>query len=305
MQAETEKLLGTLEILCSNALIWETIYQGEFNLWNLIISQRLVNLTDIELAFEHWQNIEEWGTPTNQKEYGEYAPTRSEHKNNNWNQTIAAERQEYYQKIQHILTKNCQNLQAYSLSIPKSNHQNFEWGHPDFSVSILVAETKNNNWLCLAPTVPDQVSYNRRKTNPATTKIVREKSATLADESLISQLQSCLDNLTPIIIYGYYHGGYNYTYEHHLVGAYAKTKISAIELALQAAAMVMIEKPTVEYASDAYNSRKLSQFMNKCLSDRTLYTISFWDIGYTYEVGQTPAGDWIGVRSTSEFEYNP
>lgn len=45
--------------------------------------------------------------------------------------------------------------------------------------------------------------------------------------------------------------------------------------------------------------------MNECLNHRTAYSLSFWDIGYTYEVGQTPAGDWIGVWTQSEFEYNP
>ncbi|MEH2254452.1 hypothetical protein [Nostoc sp.] len=57
------------------------------------------------------------------------------------------------------------------------------------------------------------------------------------------------------------------------------------------------------------------------MDNRTYYRISFWDVGYTYEVGQTSADDWIGVRrhvgvasrrevacqqtSQSEFEYNP
>jgi hypothetical protein len=305
MNYQTEQLLGTLEILCSNTIVWETINNGEFNLWNLMMSEGFVNRTDIELAFEHWQKIEEWGTPTNQEKYGEYAPTRAERKDDNWNASVAAERQGYYQQIQQLLTKNFQNIQAYNLSIPKTKYKGFEWTHPDFSVSIVVGETSNNQWFCLAPTVPDQVSYNRRKRNQLTTQIVGEKSANASDESLIAEVQSCLTNLTPITIYGYYHGGYNYTYQHHLVGAYANTKTSAIELALQAAAMVVIEKPTVEYAGDAYNSRKISQFMNKCLSDRTLYNISFWDVGYTYQVGQTPAGDWIGVDSKSEFEYNP
>ena len=55
--------------------------------------------------------------------------------------------------------------------------------------------------------------------------------------------------------------------------------------------MVFFEKRTIKYADGRYNSRKLSQFMNQCLSDRTYYSISFWDVGYTYEVGQTPADD--------------
>ena len=107
-----------------------------------------------------------------------------------------------------------------------------------------------------------------------------------------------------IQIYGYYHGGYNYTYQHRIVGAIAATKESAIALALQSAEMVFIEKTTVEYAGD-YRNPQLNQFMNKCLGDRTFYDLSFWDAGYTYELGQTPTGDWLGTCHQKEFEYNP
>lgn len=69
--------------------------------------------------------------------------------------------------------------------------------------------------------------------------------------------------------------------------------------------MVTIKSVDVEYSSNYLNGRKISQFMNQCLKSRTKYEISFWDIGYTYEVGQTPAGDWIGTNSKYEFEYNP
>ncbi|MEH2245512.1 hypothetical protein [Nostoc sp.] len=175
----------------------------------------------------------------------------------------------------------------------------------------MVGEISDRHWFCLAPTVTDQVSYDDR--NQPTTQIVCEESPSEATQTLITEVKILLDNLTPITNYGYYHGGYNYTYQHQIVSAYAKTKTSAIELALQTAAMVIVEKLTVECADNEYNSRKLSQFMNQCLSDRTLYSISFWDVGYTYEVGQTPAGDWIGVRclrravtpSQNQFEYNP
>ncbi|MEH1807349.1 hypothetical protein [Nostoc sp.] len=305
MHLETEQLLGTLEILCSNSVVWETTAQGEFNLWNLMISEGFVHLTDIELAFKHWQKIEEWGTPTNQEasDY-EYAPPRSERKDNTWNESIANERQGYYQQLQQLVKKHLQNIQAYNLSFPKTAHQSFEWGHPYFSMSILVGETSDRHYFCLAPTVPDQLNYYRRDRNQPTTQIVYEESPSQATK-MITEVKILLNNLTPITNYGYYHGGYNYTYQHQIVGALAKTKTTAIQLALQAATMVFLEKRTVEYADDGYNSRKLSQFMNQCLRDRTCYSISFWDVGYTYEVGQTPAGDWLGVRSQSEFEYNP
>ncbi len=304
MNLSTEKLLATLEVLNnpSRIFLFETANQGELNLWNLMINEGFVTLTDAELAFEHWQNIEEWGTPTDTTNY-EYAPPRSERKGESWNNEIANERKGYYRQLQHVISQNFQNVQAYNLSIPKSAPETFEWDHPDFYVPIVVGSTSDNNWLCLAPTVPDQVSYRHDKYNSVTQITLEEHSET--SQNLITQIQPKLDKLTPISIYGYYYGGYNYTYQHHIAGAVAKSKAKAIELALQNATMVMIKPLTVEYANDDYNSRKLSQFMNECLNHRTLYDLSFWDIGYTYEVGQTPAGDWIGVWSQSEFEYNP
>lgn len=128
MNLQTEQLLGTLEILCRNPFIWENSTENNFSLWNLMISQGFVNLTDIELAFVHWQNIEEWGTPTEQGKYGGYAPTRSERKNDYWDENIAKERKKYYQQLLQIITDNLQNIQAYNLSIPKTSHINFEFG---------------------------------------------------------------------------------------------------------------------------------------------------------------------------------
>ena len=84
-----------------------------------------------------------------------------------------------------------------------------------------------------------------------------------------------------------------------------ESKDEIIAIALSLSNMLEIESLTVEYSSNRDNGRKISQFMNKCLKSRTQYEIGFWDIGYTYEVGQTPDGDWIGITSEYEFEYNP
>jgi len=303
MHLETEKLLGTLEILSPNTYVWENTTQEEFSLWSLMISEGFVSLTDVELAFEHWQNIEAWGTPTNQATFEyEYAPTRSERKNDNWNETIAKERKSYYQNLLEKITHDLQSLQTYNLSVsPRIKQQNY-------SVSIVVAQTSEKDWLCLAPTTPNQVScYRRDRQNLERDKTIVYHPELLAStrEIIDTEIQPLLDKITPITIYGYYHGAYNYTYQHQIIAAVAKTKSEAIALALQKAEMVFIKKTTVEYASDKYNGRKLSQFMNKCLSDRTIYDISFWDIGYTYELGKTSVGDWIGKRYQSEFDYNP
>jgi len=293
MNSSKIKLLGTLEVLQpGRKFIWETATQGEFHLWKLVISEGFVNPTDIELVFEHWQNIESWGTPTNQalNDY-EYAPPRSE-RNDGWNEEIENQRKEYYQQLQQLIKTNFHNIQAYNLRVPKSTDKYFEWEHPDFSVSIIVAQTKDNRWCCFAPTVPNQVDYSWNRI-PLQNKLIQAPDG---------EIQSILDKLTPIEIYGYYYGGYREIYEHRIVSVTGNSKEEILAIALQSSSMVTVENLAAEYAG---NSGKLSQFMNQCLKSGTKYNIGFWDIGYSYEIGQTPDGDWIGTSSEYEFEYNP
>lgn len=293
MNSSTIKLLGTLEVLQpGRKFIWETATQGEFHLWELIISQGFVNPTDIELVFEHWQNIESWGTPTNQalNDY-EYAPSRSE-RNDGWNEEIENQRKEYYQELQQLITTNFHNIQAYNLRVPKSTDKYFEWEHPDFSVSIIVAQIKDNRWCCFAPTVLNQVDYSWNRI-PLQNNLIQAPDG---------EIQSILDKLTPVEIYGYYYGGYREVYEHRIVSVVGDSKEETLAIALQSSSMVTVENLAAEYAG---NSGKLSQFMNQCLKSGTKYNIGFWDIGYSYEIGQTPDGDWIGTSSEYEFEYNP
>ena len=128
------------------------------------------------------------------------------------------------------------------------------------------------------------------------------------DNTIAEPLTQYLKQLLPLEIYGYYHGGYNYAYQHRIVGAIASTQSLAIEKALIAARMLIARKATSKVVRSLMtdcNSDRLGLFMDQCLQDRTRYTLSLWDVGYCYEVGKTPVKDWIGVRSMGEFEYNP
>ncbi len=295
MNPTTTKLLATLEILYNgNFFVRETETQSELNLWDLI--SHFINPTDIELVFQHWQNIEIWGTPTNQDELcWEYAPPRSQ-RYDDWNEEIENQRKEYYQELQRLITTNLNNVQAYNLRDDRNDEHRFDWQHLDFSVSIIVAQTKDNRWFCLAPTVPNQVIYfGNRKTT-------LQNQPTQAPDT---EIQTILNKLTPIEIYGYYDGGYRETYQHHIVSAIGDSREEVFATALQAANMVLIEDLTTYNSNDCHNTPELHQFMKQNLQSTIRYNIGFWDIGYTYEVGQTPAGDWIGTSSEYEFEYNP
>ena len=296
MNSSITKLLGTLELLYyGNSFVWETETQGELNLWKLM--SNFVNPTDIELVFEHWQNIETWGTPTNQalNDY-EYAPPRSQRKNNHWNEEIENQRKEYYQELQKLVETNLNNIQAYNLRDYRDDEHCFEWEHPDFSVSIIIAQTKDNRWFCLAPTVPNQVNYFwNRKTN-LQNPVIQAPNA---------EIEAILTKLTPIENYGYYYGGYRETYQYYIVSTMGDSREEVFTTALQAANMVTVEELINYNSSDCHNNPELQQFIKQNLQSNTRYSIGFWDIGYTYEVGQTPEDDWIGIMSEYEFEYNP
>ena len=305
MKSETEQLLGTLEVILENPsciFIWETEEQGEFNVWNLAIAEGFVSLTDVDVAIAHWQAVERWGTPTDQTNY-EYAPPRNE-RDDLWNAEIEAFRAERYQQLAQLLKSELQNLQALRLSIPKQSDNSFEWSHPNFCFYILIGKTDDGDWLCLSPTVPAQIrSLRSKQLNSETAEAIATKREKTLD--LQSKIQRILSELPPITLYGYYYGGYNYTYEYKIMYVTATKKALAVELALQAAGMLTVKKTNVEYVSDEYNIQKLNDFFNVRLSDCTIYTLSFWDIAYTYEIGQAPTSDWLGMRCVSEFDYNP
>jgi hypothetical protein len=309
MKPETEQLLRTLEILGehpSSIFVWESEEQREFTLWNLAIAEGFVSLTDVDVVIAHWQAVEHWGTPTDQTDY-EYAPPRDE-REDGWNAKIEAKRAGLYQQFSQFLKADLQDLQAFILSVPQENYNKFEWDHPYFCFCIIIGKTDNINWMCFSQTVPNQVIYPHFYSKYSNSKSSEMPDIKLLDAKTLglqSKIHSILLELPPITLYGYYYGGYDYTYEHHIVHTTATQKSLAIELALQAAGMLTVEKTYFEYSLNKFNRQELSQFFNSKLSERTLYSLSFWDIGYTYEIGQAPTGDWLGIRSLLEFEYNP
>ncbi|MGL5939635.1 MAG: hypothetical protein ACRC2S_04490 [Waterburya sp.] len=290
MKPETEQLLGTLELLSHNTFVWETDIQGEFNLWNFMISEGFVKETDLELVFEHWQNIERWGTPTANED--EYAPLRQERKDDDWNDTIAQQRHSYYQELQKLCQENLEDLQAYIL---QNSSSGWEWDHPNFYVSIIVGKTDNNNWICLAPIVQDLCFYEK--------DLSSFENINHIDEPILSKISLILNRITTITLYDYYYGGYNQTHQHQIVKGVGETKVQAIALSLQASGMVVWQTTQVDYTNNT--GHKLNQFMNQRLQNRTYCRISFWDIGCSYNLGSTPVNDWIGTKYTREFEYNP
>jgi len=313
MNAETLKLMGTLEVLCHGnyhrPILWNSALYGEFSLWAFMMKKGFSTQTDVELAFRHWQLMEKWGTPTD-CQY-EYAPTRAERKNEDWSEEIAIRRSVIYQTLLQSLESKLDGLQAHKLAIPKDTSKTLEWSHPSFSVFLLVGQLPSGHWLCLLPTVPDQVGIHHSQQGAKTAVIAPQTShleSNMSEDAAEREIMELIRSLKPLKLYGYYHGGYNYSYQHKIVSGSAASKEAAIEKALQVAKMLVRQKTSVEYVEGLRgrsNSRDISQFMNKMLKERTTYLLSFWDVAYSYELAKTPTDDWLGVHSIGEFEYNP
>lgn len=311
MNPETERLLGILEFYkssCRRMFVWDSSIRGYFNIWNLLLSERFVYSTEPEKAIKHWRNVEIWGTPTNQKkECIQYAPFRRERGKRSDNSYLLRERIEYYQALLYFLKKSLQNLQAYILTGYASSSLNLNFEQAEFC--IVLGQTVSQDWICLAPTAPDQIwgAYPRAK-HPNITSLTSCKSENSDTQDLVEKINKIIARLKPIEIYGYYYGGYDYSYDHQILCTSSSDLASSIELALQASTMLDIDGEFSLYDDDDNwnNDRdRISRFMHKHLKNRKCFTVSFWDVGYGYDLGCTPTGDWIGFKEYKEFEYNP
>jgi hypothetical protein len=313
MQAETEKLLATLETISQRdrgytdggytGISWNTNSQGEFNLWNLLNSEGHLHETDLNLVFEHWQNMESWGTPTDMRINNyEYAPPRSQREHNDWNEEIAAERSSVYQQLKKFLTSNCIDIQAYTIT-----HKEYypeEWCRPNFYVSFAIAKTITNEWLCLMPTVPYQMKLYTSMEHSGLEGVGEDLViSNKTDTSLFisNELTVILNQLKRLEMYGYFQCDDYYTYFHQIYHGISSTKEDAITMALQSANMVKITHPS-QYRKNYYNSELIQQFMNECLQNRIRYRVNFWDLVYIYEMGKIPDDDWIGLCSHVEHD---
>jgi len=303
MKPETKRQLGTLEVLCYNLsyrLFWETEIEGEFSLLKLMQRQGFIKPTDLEVAVENWREAELRGT-AGREDY--YAP-EPDYRNNLFDDETKAFRLEKYRLLWQKLASNLVEIKAFIVSAHHLEEYS-EWHHPYYDFSVVLGQTKDKDWLCLAPTVCNQVfssAYkSRSKSEPKSTEPLGKNT-----KKVLSLVREIISELTPTIMYGYYGGGYNHTYNHQIFCEVASNKALAFEGALSQAGMLNItEIEEVKY-EDALNSwEKINQFLNSELDPLHAYHLAFWDVGYIYKLGQNSVGDWLGVSSFSEFEYNP
>ncbi|BAZ11926.1 hypothetical protein NIES4071_37540 [Calothrix sp. NIES-4071] len=325
MDIQTEQLLGTIEVLLEERLIcrlpcnetsewkpfvWDSDEKGELNTISLLKIEGWIKPTDIEIAIQNWQDIEQSGVPT---PYDDYAEDRFD--DDDYQDRAAPEfvnRKVIYQQLADYITANLKNLQVYQLSSDSV-----------YSCFAIVGEIEEDNWICITSTVPQETP------NFEDILVVEDKDESVfgilhneSKSTIVSQIKKILSSLTPVKIYGFYDGAYEHTYQHQILYQVASTEEQVFEKALTLSKFLDINKfktfypDPEEYIFTDYAGReegaewysqyqRLNEFLKNNFTQLMVYKFNFWKYTHVFVIGQSSGNDWVGLRLKSEFDYNP
>ena len=325
MNSSTTQTLATLEVILQEEIIcrlpynhtsewepfcWESSVKGEFNLISLLYSQGWMKNTDIEIAINNWQEIERMGVPT-LDEYSSYAESVFEYEEDevDRNSPQFQQRKNYYKQLSKLLKSNLYDLEVYEFSC---------WA--EYSCFAIVGQLLDNqNWICVTSTVPKETpEFNDIIVTENHTEVSLDKSKT----DLESQIDKILEFLTPVLTYGHYDGCYEQTYHHQITYQTASNKQPALQNSINKSGFLQIGQYQSFYPDDGdyifqdYSGEEegeelyekyqhLNSFLKTKFSELTLYTFRFWDYTQLFFIGESTENDQVGLRLTSEFDYNP
>lgn len=330
MPPDPKQLLSTVQALISSEMGWQLSFpchedggelepfvwnreeQGKLTPLNLVRAEGWLQIADGK-GFDGAKVIDQW-----------QAPERTGSVNGerwlvpDWDaagilldEVTQAERVQLYQNLLELLQTQLHNLQMVQLSCGT-----------DYTLTLLAAEAENQ-WICLAPTVPHATTVDENSPIQVAMGSVPQSSPDAA--SLIGpQAEAILDRLGTIQLYGYYGGGYNQVHDYRYTVAQGATLDQAIEQAMLLTGLLEIGefeafRPTNSETSETSETDEatfehLAQFL-QTLTERRVYRFSFWNREHWYILGQEAASqeaasqetanEWVGVVLRSRFTYNP
>ncbi|QIR38606.1 hypothetical protein HCG51_19150 [Tolypothrix sp. PCC 7910] len=314
MNLETEKILGTLEVLIEKSLefrlhynhysslipfVWDVKEKGDFSLLNLGRDRKWITLTDIDVAVKSWQALERRGY-LNPDDFPDDYEDRI-------TPELADARAKIYETFADAIQKNLQNIQVLKFS-----------KIPVYSFYIVLGQTTDNDWFCFSQTVARETKLQGEIKCSNLPDLTMQLSLGSNTAKLQYNFQQIINQLPPINIYGYYGGGYDYQFKHYLVQGIANSQEKALLIALQKAGMLDIAQ-FHEFDTEALSwmwdekeigdfypkYHKINQFLNQNLTNLKMFRCSFWNLECIYIFGQTKAEDIAGIYIESEFDYNP
>lgn len=318
MNPQTEQLLGTLEVITEAGIglrlpntdtaylvpfVWDVTQKGEFNFINFGLDERWITRTDIEIAIEGWQSVERKGHLNKDDDPDYYdddvifiSPE------------IAEERAKIYQILKGNIQKNLHNIEVLKFSLYLRYYSFF----------VVLGETQDNTWFAFSETVAREIELEEEITVSPSSDLIVNDDFSSHSLNLKNEFQNIINQLKPISVIGYYGGGYDYRFNHHLVQGVASSKEKALLIALQQAGMlnmVNFHKFNISALEWRYDKNEMAEitpkyqrinnFFNQNLSKSKMIRCSFWNYDHIYVIGQTISKDFAGVSMESEFNFNP
>lgn len=315
MKLETKQLLGTLEVLNEHlykTFFWDASTQGEFNVWNLIKFEKLVEPVIPEAAIEKWIQEERMHHISSSDEYTGDDPEPDKFLDD----ATKLFREKKYQSLLNLLKSNLEHIEAFKFKFPGYS-KDFDWldeySHKDF-ICGLVGKTFDNNWIAISPTIPTRQTLSKQiSTSEYQFPINQNLEENILN--LQSQVKQILIELTPLKLAVCYPAGYSYDYIYQLRYGVSQTKESAITQPFIKSGLFKIykfqdflsETDFSHYYESLHRKREqiLSRFFKATFSETKIYHLSLYDINYTYILGETPNKDYVGIKISRDYQYNP
>ena len=312
MLAETEKLLGTLEVITSNltgfhetlsgsyeTFFWDVSLQGNFNLWNLMVTEEYIQPTNIESVIQGWLQEEQNRSIAPRDKYLLEEPNPETF----IDEATKPVRAEKYYLLLQILKNNLQQLQGFSYCLNKS--QSHFYG--------LIGKFKEDGWIAISTSMPHRYRFPHWLS--ASDFDIKIENLYKDLFGIKFEIEKIIEQL-PILKFAIpYPAGYGYTYDYKLCCGVASTKSASLVQAMLEAKTLHLRKfqdlsPDYDqyYYYDDYRRKTqqvLSKFFRQYFLDVRVYHLTLFDTDHTYILGQVAGADWLGVRVSRRYQYNP
>lgn len=275
--------------------VWDSSEQGDFTAVKLVQANGWLHPISLETVLTHWRIPEQIGAVNGDITL---VPSHDRAKillNSAQQEARAA----IYQQIWNLIEAQAQNLQAFQLS-----------SETDYVLTFLLGQITDQTWMGLAPVVPIATAPTPSPIQPPAQEPQPDAALREADSPLLAEIQTLLDRLGVVQIYGYYGGGYDQTHPYYLVPTVGQSADQVLEQIMQQTGLLSLRpfeslQPTLPDApSWTTRFERLTQFLQQ-LSQMQIYQFSFWNQEQVYLVGMAAPGCWGGLHLRSQFIYNP
>ncbi|BAY85621.1 hypothetical protein NIES267_51220 [Calothrix parasitica NIES-267] len=322
MKLQTEQLLGTLEVLnehlYNKTFFWDASVQGDFNVWNLIKFEKLIEPVTPEAAIEKWIQEEQMHHLLSPLEYPGEEPELDKFLDDK----TKLSREKKYQSLLNLLKSNLEHIEAFKFQFPGYD-EDFWWldeihegiyPHKDF-ICGLIGKTFDDDWISITPTIPTRHTFLPEEIAVSDYQFTINQNLGENILNLELNIKSILEELTPLKLAICYPAGYSYSYIYQHCSSISQTKESVITQSFLKSGLFKIykfqdflsERDNSHYYESLRRKREqiLSRFFKATFSQTKIYHLALYDIDYTYILGETPDKNYFGIKMSGSYEYNP